>query len=145
MDLTEFKQFLTLIFQDVFSPSMYLTVGISHGFKRENMQETVIDWLYACVNHSVVSDSATYRLKSPRLLCPCDSPGNNTGVGCNFLLQGIFLTQGSNPGLHIVGRHFYCLILGWKKHKLESRLLGEISITSDMQMTPPLWQKVKRN
>ena len=32
----------------------------------------------------------------------------------------------------------------WKKHKLESRLLGEISITSDMQMTPPLWQKVKR-
>ena len=33
--------------------------------------------------------------------------------------------------------------LGWKKHKLESRLLGEISITSDMQMTPNLWQKVK--
>ena len=32
-----------------------------------------------------------------------------------------------------------------KKHKLESRLLGEISITSDIQMTPPLWQKVKRN
>ena len=31
------------------------------------------------------------------------------------------------------------------KHKLESRLLGEISIISDMQMTPPLWQKVKRN
>ena len=29
--------------------------------------------------------------------------------------------------------------LGWKKHKLESRLPGEISITSDMQMTPPLW------
>ena len=35
--------------------------------------------------------------------------------------------------------------LDWKKHKLESRLPGEISITSDMQMTPPLWQKVKRN
>ena len=32
-----------------------------------------------------------------------------------------------------------------KKHKLESRLLGEISITSDMQMTPLLWQKVKKN
>ena len=38
-----------------------------------------------------------------------------------------------------------CEILGWMKHKLESRLLGEISITSEMQMTPPLWQKVKRN
>ena len=36
-------------------------------------------------------------------------------------------------------------MLGWKKHKLESRLLGEISITSDMQMTPPLWQQVKKN
>ena len=34
---------------------------------------------------------------------------------------------------------------GMGKHKLESRLPGEISITSDMQMTPPLWQKVKRN
>ena len=32
-------------------------------------------------------------------------------------------------------------IPGWMKHKLESRFLGEISITSDMQMTPPLWQK----
>ena len=36
-------------------------------------------------------------------------------------------------------------ILGCRKHKLESRLLGELSITSDMQMTPPLWQKVKKN
>ena len=36
-------------------------------------------------------------------------------------------------------------MLGWMKHKLESRLPGEISITSDMQMAPPLWQKVKRN
>ena len=36
-------------------------------------------------------------------------------------------------------------MLGWMKQKLESRLLGEISITSDKQMTPPLWQKVKRN
>ena len=34
---------------------------------------------------------------------------------------------------------------GWMKHNLDSRLLGEISITSDMQMTPPLWQKAKRN
>ena len=34
-------------------------------------------------------------------------------------------------------------MLCWKKHKLESRLPGEVSITSDMQMTPPLWQKVK--
>ena len=36
-------------------------------------------------------------------------------------------------------------MLGWKKHKLESRLLGEISIISVMQMISPLWQKVKKN
>ena len=38
-----------------------------------------------------------------------------------------------------------CEMPSWMKHKLESRFLGEISITSDMQMTPPLWQKVKKN
>ena len=38
-----------------------------------------------------------------------------------------------------------CEMPGWMKHKLESRLLGEIEITSDMQMIPPLWQKGKRN
>ena len=36
-----------------------------------------------------------------------------------------------------------CEMLDWMKHKLESRLPGEISITSDMQMTPTLWQKEK--
>ena len=35
--------------------------------------------------------------------------------------------------------------VGWKKHKLESRLPGEIPITSDTQMKPPLWQKVKKD
>ena len=38
-----------------------------------------------------------------------------------------------------------CKMPGWMKHKLESRLSGEISITSDMQMIPPLFQKAKRN
>ena len=38
-------------------------------------------------------------LQSTRLLCPWYLPGKNTRVGCHFLLQGIFLTQGSNPYL----------------------------------------------
>ena len=38
-----------------------------------------------------------------------------------------------------------CEMLGWMKHKLESKLLREISVTSDMPMTPPLWQKTKKN
>ena len=36
---------------------------------------------------------------SPHLLCPWDFPGQNTGVGCHFLLKGIFLTQELNPCL----------------------------------------------
>ena len=39
----------------------------------------------------------------------------------------------------------FCEMPDWRKHKLESRLPGEISITWDMQMTPALWQKAKRN
>ena len=38
-----------------------------------------------------------------------------------------------------------CEMLGWMKYKLESRLLGEMSVTSYMQMMPPLWQEVKEN
>ena len=53
-----------------------------------------------CVRHSVVSDSLQHHgLKPTGLLCPWDSPVKNTGVGCLFLLQRIFPTQGSNPSL----------------------------------------------
>ena len=38
-----------------------------------------------------------------------------------------------------------CEMLGWMKHKLESSLSGEISTASDIQMTLPLWQKLKRD
>ena len=53
--------------------------------------------------------------------------------------QGCILS----PSLFNLYAKYIMRMLGWKKHKLESRLPGEISITSDMQMTPPLWQKVK--
>ena len=47
---------------------------------------------------SVMPDSLwPFGLLPARLLCPWDSPGKNTGVGCHFLLQGIFPPQGSNP------------------------------------------------
>ena len=52
------------------------------------------------VNCSVVSDSLWPRgLQSTRIFCPWNSPGKNIGGDCHFLLQGIFLTQGSNAGL----------------------------------------------
>ena len=52
-----------------------------------------------CVLLSGVQLFATLWMYPARLLCPWDSPGKNTGVGCHSLLQGIFPTQGSNQGL----------------------------------------------
>ena len=50
-----------------------------------------------------------------------------------------------HPAYLIYIQSISCGMLGWMKQKLESRLPGELSITSDIQMTPPLWQKAKRN
>ena len=63
----------------------------------------------------VMSDSfATPRSTALQdLLCPWDFPGKNTGVGCHFLLQGIFLTQGSNSG-----------VLHWPEDSLLQNLQG---------------------
>ena len=53
-----------------------------------------------CLVASVESDSLPpYGLLATRPLCPWDSPGENTRVGCHALLQGIFPTQGLNPCL----------------------------------------------
>ena len=83
-------------------------------------------------SHSVVSDSSVtpWTVAAPRLLYPLDSPGKNTGADGRFLLQEIFLTQGSNLGLlyckqipnhcatrewwkDIVWLYFDCLMLPW--------------------------------
>ena len=50
-----------------------------------------------------------------------------------------------HPAYLIYMQSTSCEMPGWMKHKLEFRLPGEISVTSDMQMIPPLWQKEKRN
>ena len=56
--------------------------------------------IYVCVSCSVMSDSLPpHGLWPAKLLCPWNSPGKNTEVDCHPILQGIFLTQGSNPRL----------------------------------------------
>ena len=68
--------------------------------------------------HSVVADSLRpHGLEPARLLCPWDSPGENTGEGCHFLLQGIFLTQELNP-------HLLCL-LHWQMGSLPAEPPGK--------------------
>ena len=80
--------------------------------------------LYHCILYSNVRPKSLpscltlrpYRLYHTRLLCPWDSAGKNTGVGCYALFQGIFLTQGSNP-------HLLCL-LHWQADSLPLSCLG---------------------
>ena len=55
--------------------------------------------LYLCNPMDCSQSSSVTSQPITRLLCPWDPPGKNTGVSCHFLLQRIFPTQGSNPGL----------------------------------------------
>ena len=72
-------------------------------------------YMRAC---SVVSNSLwPHGLQPSMLLCPGDCPGKDTGVGCHFLLQVIFLTQGSNP--HLL--HWQMILNHWATW--ESRLV----------------------
>ena len=83
-----------------------------------------------------------------RNLCAGQETTVRTGHGTTDWFQiGKRVHQGCilSPCLFNLYAWYISKMLGWMKHKLESRLLGEISIASDMQMTPPLWQKVKRN
>ena len=71
-----------------------------------------------------------------------------TGLGTTDWFQiGKGVCQGCilSPYLFNFYAEYIMRNAGLEEQKLESRLPGEISITSDMQMTPPLWQKVKRN
>ena len=60
-------------------------------------------------------------------------------------LDKVFQGYALSPAYLTYMQSISCEMPGWMKHKLESRLPGEISITSDMQMTSPLWQKAKKS
>ena len=73
---------------------------LAPGYPRHNIlgcSKLRCAYMISCFNH--VRLFKTPWTVVPRLLCQWDSPGKNTGVGCHVLLQGIFLTQGSNPRL----------------------------------------------
>ena len=73
-----------------------------------------------CVSRSVMSDSETPWTVGARLLCPWNSPGKNTGVGCHSLLHGIFLTQDWTWVSCIAGRCFTIRVLGKPNDTLKS-------------------------
>ena len=83
-------------------------------------ENTLYMLLCAVASCSVISDSLqSYGLQPTRLLCPWDSPGKNSGVGCRALLQGM---EGSNPGLPYCRRVLYQL-----SHQGSPRILEWVS------------------
>ena len=78
--------------------------------------ETVLERIYCCcglVSKFCPTFLQSHRLQPTRFLCPWDFPDKNTGMGCHFLLQGIFLIQGLNSPL-----------LHWQVDSLPLSLLG---------------------
>ena len=74
--------------------------------------------------------SATPWTKPSRLLCPWNSPGKNTEVGSHSLLQGIFPTQGANPGLLTAGRFFTVKATREAPHRDKTSTITQIMIIS---------------
>ena len=124
--------------------------------KQTNVYFCFIDYAKAfdCVDHNKlwkilkemeIPDHLTYLLRN---LYVGQEATVRTGHGTTDWFQigkGVYQGCIVSPCLFNLYTEYIMGMPGWIKHKLESRLPGEISITSDMQMTPPLWQKVKRN
>ena len=101
-----------LLFPDIASPCPLCRFWDSYS----SDFSSTLQYFHFCASlppppsHSVVSDSLRpHALQPARPLCPWDFPGKNPGVGCHFLLQGIFPAQGSNPVSRIAGQTFYRL------------------------------------
>ena len=113
MDYTLYQNFvilfLSLKVSELFSVSknnqslfLSLSISLTHAHTHSHTHTHLSCYSTLFVVVLVVKSCWTlqpHRLQPARLLCSWDFPGKNTGVVCHFLLQGIFLTQGSNPCL----------------------------------------------
>ena len=148
-----------LVLEKAKEPEIKLPTSAGSLKKQENSRKTSIcfidyDKAFDCVDHNKlwkilkemgIPDHLTCLLRN---LFVGQEATVRTGYGTTDWFQiGKGVCQGCilSPCLFNLYAEYIRETLGWKKHKLESRLSGEISITSDMQMTPPLWQTVKRN
>ena len=88
--------------------SCFTTVLVSAVWQ----SESVICMRVCVINH--FSPVQLFGLKAARLLCPWDSPGMNTGVGCDALLQGIFPDSGIEPCVSCMGRWVLYHCAAWE-------------------------------
>ena len=109
---------------------------------QKNIYFCFIDYAKAfdCVDHNKLENSSRNGNTRPQQLQPDMEQQTGSKLGKEYIkveyCHPVYLTYVQSTSYKMPG---------WMTHKLESGLPGEISITSDMQMTPPLWQKVKRN
>ena len=94
------KKFLHAVFWHLFlPPTMFANIT--------ELYEPITFSVHLCSVALVLSDSATpWTVAHTRLLCPWDIPGTNTGVGCHFLLQGIFPAEIGSVPLALAARFF---------------------------------------
>ena len=153
-------QMFKLVLEKADEPEIKLPASAGSSKKQESSRYQIniyfcfIDYAKAfdCVDHNKlwkilkemgIPDHLTYLLRN--LYAGQEAPVR-TGHGTTDWFQigrGIIKAIYCHPAYLTYMQCISLETLGWMKHKLESRLPGEISITSDMQMTPPLLQKVK--
>ena len=98
-------------------------------------------------NFSINGNIRPLYLPPEKSVCRSRNNSQRSGHGTldDFKLGKEYVKAILSPCLFNLYAEYIMRNAAWKKHKLESRLPGEISITSDMQMTSPSWQKMKRN
>ena len=109
--------------------TLWITINYGKFFKRQEYQTTLPVYWETCM-----------QVRKQQLELDMEQlTGSKIGPGvCQDCIT-------SSSLFNLYMQSTLCEMPGWMKHKLESRLSGEISITSEMQMTPPLWQKAKKN
>ena len=122
----EFQNNIYFCFTDYTKVFVWITTNCGKFFKRWEYQTTL----------SASWETFTQDKKQP--LEPDMEPRTGSKLGKEYI-KAVYC----HPACLTSMQSTSCEMQGWMKQKLESRLPGEISITSDMQMTPPLWQKVK--
>ena len=151
-------QMFKLVLEKVEEPKIKLPTSTGSLKKQENSRKALLllYWLcqILCVDHNKLWKILREMGTPNHLTCLLrnlyvDQEATvRTGHGTTDWFQtGKGVRQGCilSPSLFNLYAEYIMRNAAWMEHKLESRLPGEISITSDMQMTPPWWQKVKRN
>ena len=149
-----------MVLEKAEEPEIKLTISLGHrkskGIPEKNIYFCFVDYAkdFDCVNHKKLFKMLKEMGVPDHLTCPLrnlyagQEATVRTGHGTidffpigNEYIKALYCHPAYLTSMESISWE----MLVWMKQKLESKLLGEMSITSNTQITPPLWQKVKRN